>query len=111
MRLLFDQNLSFKLCGLLDDLFPGSQQVRKLGLDQADDSTIWTRALADGFTIVTQDVDFVNLSLLRGHPPKVIWLRCGNQPTQIIEQILRANAAILDAFTADSGRGFIELFR
>jgi predicted nuclease of predicted toxin-antitoxin system len=32
MKLLFDQNLSYKLCGRLADLFPDSQQVRRLGL-------------------------------------------------------------------------------
>ena len=32
MRLLFDQNLSFKLCQALVDLFPGSNHVRLLGL-------------------------------------------------------------------------------
>ena len=38
MKLLFDQNLSFKLCQALADLFPGSSQVRLLGLAEADDS-------------------------------------------------------------------------
>ena len=28
MKLLFDQNLSFKLCRALADLFPGSDQAR-----------------------------------------------------------------------------------
>ena len=32
MKLLFDQNLSFKLCQALADLFPGSSQVRLLGM-------------------------------------------------------------------------------
>ena len=32
MKLLFDQNLSFKLCQTLTDLFPGSTQVRLLGM-------------------------------------------------------------------------------
>jgi hypothetical protein len=27
MKLLFDQNLSFKLCALLADLFPGSKRA------------------------------------------------------------------------------------
>ena len=111
MRLLFDQNLSFKLCGLLGDLFPGSEQVRKINLDRADDAIVWDHAAAKGFTIVTQDVDFINLSILRGHPPKVIWLRCGNQPTQFIEHILRTNAPVMEAIAVDPLRGFIELFR
>lgn len=111
MKLLFDQNLSFKLCRHLDDIFPGSQQLWLLNLDQADDETVWHWAKANGFTIVTQDVDFVNLSLLRSHPPKVVWLRCGNQPTAIIERIIRANSALIDSFGKDESKGFLEVFK
>jgi len=32
MKLLFDQNLSFKLCQAVADLFPQSNHVRLLGL-------------------------------------------------------------------------------
>jgi predicted nuclease of predicted toxin-antitoxin system len=111
MRLLFDQNLSYKLCSLLADLFPESQQVRMLGLHEADDWVIWKYCEKLRFAIVTQDVDFVNLSLLHGHPPKVIWPRSGNQPTQVVAEILQDNAIILRSFLEDSERGFIELFR
>ena len=37
MKLLFDENLSHKLVGLLADLFPGSVHVREVGLKAADD--------------------------------------------------------------------------
>ena len=37
MKLLFDQNLSFKLCQRLSDLFPDSNQVRQVGLAEAED--------------------------------------------------------------------------
>ncbi len=57
MRLLFDQNLSFRLCQDLGDLFPGSTHVRILGLEEADDLTIWNYAKANGFTIVSQDAE------------------------------------------------------
>ena len=40
MKLLFDQNLSFKLCQDVSHLFPGSCHVRDVGLTQADDRTI-----------------------------------------------------------------------
>jgi predicted nuclease of predicted toxin-antitoxin system len=85
MRRLFDQNLSFKLCRPLADLFPGSSQVRPIGLDQADDRAIWDYAKANGFALVSLDADFAELAALRGPPPKVIWLRCGNQPTAAVE--------------------------
>ncbi len=84
MKLLFDQNLSFKLCFQLSDLFPGSAQVRILGLDGAEDRVIGERAKAVDFVLVSQDSDFAELAAAFGPPPKVIWLRCGNQPTATV---------------------------
>ncbi len=55
---MFDQNLSFKLCQAVADLFPGSSQVRLLGLAEADDSTVWQHAKANAFFLVTQHSDF-----------------------------------------------------
>jgi Domain of unknown function (DUF5615) len=51
MKLLFDQNLSFKLCWLLADLFPGSDHVRLRGLADADDQTVWAYAKTNGFIL------------------------------------------------------------
>ena len=58
MKLLFDQNLSFKLCQALADLFPGSSQARLLDLAEADDSALWQCAKNNAFALVTQDSDF-----------------------------------------------------
>jgi len=77
MKLLFDQNLSFKLCRLLADAFPGSNQVRLLGMAEADDRDIWEHAKVNGFVLVSQDADFADMATLYGPPPKVVWLRCG----------------------------------
>lgn len=97
MKLLFDQNLSFKLVQELDNIFPDSAQVHRLGLSQADDLTIWNYARQNGFAIVTRDTDFQELSILYGAPPKVILLRCGNSTTHGILNMLRNNFdAILD---------------
>jgi len=35
MKLLFDENLSFKLRARLQDVFPGSQHIRDIGMEQA----------------------------------------------------------------------------
>jgi predicted nuclease of predicted toxin-antitoxin system len=40
MKLLFDQNLSFKLCQNLADLFPESIHVRLLGLSETGDRAL-----------------------------------------------------------------------
>jgi predicted nuclease of predicted toxin-antitoxin system len=64
MKLLFDQNLSYKLCDRLADLFPNSNQVRLAGLETADDRAVWEFAKVNGFTIVTQDSDFADMAAL-----------------------------------------------
>jgi len=98
MKLLFDENLSFKLCRRLSDLFPASSQVRLLGLEHADDRAIWDYAKANGFVLVTHDADFVELAGLLGPPPKLIRLRCGNRPTGAIEALLREQAETIVEF-------------
>ena len=110
MKLLFDQNLSFKLCPRLSDLFPGSSQVRLLGLAEVDDAVIWEHAKANGFVIVSQDSDFADRASLYGPPPKVIWLRCGNQKTTFIEALLRANGERILEFEKEPGTGGLELY-
>jgi Domain of unknown function (DUF5615) len=62
MKLLFDQNLSFKLCQSVADIFPGSSQVRLLGLEEADDRVIWEYAKSNGFLLVSVDADFAELA-------------------------------------------------
>lgn len=110
MKLLFDQNLSFKLSERLGDLFPGSIQVRLAGLDTADDMAIWNFAKSGAFTIVTQDSDFADMASLYGPPPKVIWLRCGNQTTEFIEKLLRNHARAAHAFEPDTEVACWELY-
>jgi len=109
MKLLFDQNLSFKLCQALADLFPGSSQVRLLGLAEADDRVLWDYAKTNAFALVTQDSDFADMAALYGQPPKVIWLRCGNQPTHSIEQLLRGHAQAIAAFEQDTTATCLEI--
>jgi predicted nuclease of predicted toxin-antitoxin system len=109
MRLLFDQNLSFKLATRVDDIFPGSSQVRLVGLDRANDDAVWDYARKQDFIIVTQDSDYSNLSGLRGYPPKIIWLRCGNRPTDEIEALLRRNHEGIVHFLNDPVFGCLEI--
>jgi predicted nuclease of predicted toxin-antitoxin system len=110
MKLLFDQNLSFKLCGRLADLFPDSNQVRLAGLEKADDRAIWEFARANGLTVVSQDSDFADMAALFGPPPKVIWLRCGNQTNDFIEKLFRDHAEAIVAFEQDADAACWELY-
>ena len=109
MKLLFDQN-SFRLVREFSDIFPGSEQVTRLGLANADDITVWLFAKANGFALVSQDADFAEMALLRGPPPKVIWLRCGNRPISFIVDIMRRHAEAIDRFDHDTEAGCLELY-
>jgi predicted nuclease of predicted toxin-antitoxin system len=108
--LLFDQNLSNRLPHRLRDLFPGSVHVRAVALDRADDEEIWRHAQRHGLAIVTQDSDFADRSRLRGAPPKVVWLRCGNSTPRHIELLLRKHALIITELLQDSALHYVELF-
>lgn len=101
MKLLFDQNLSFKLCRQLADMFPGSSQARLEGLERASDRALWDHAGRNQFALVTLDADFAEMASLIGPPPKVIWLRCGNQPTATVERILREHSEAIAVFERD----------
>ena len=109
MKLLFDQNLSHKLVALLGDLYPDSEHVRNVGLRQADDAAIWKYALAEGFTLVTKDEDFYLQGLMRGFPPKVIWLQTGNCITDRVQILLRLNHDEIAAFGRQSDTGCLTL--
>ena len=109
MKLLLDQNLSPKLVSRLADLFPGSSHVQSLGLGCATDEEIWQSARLNDFAIVTKDEDFNNASVVRGSPPKVIWLQLGNCTTAQVEAVFRARFADIEAFEKDASVGTLVL--
>jgi len=44
VKLLLDQNISFRIVKGIEKLFPESNQVRRLGLENAADKLIWDYA-------------------------------------------------------------------
>jgi predicted nuclease of predicted toxin-antitoxin system len=110
MKLLFDQNLSPRLCDRLADLFPGSAHVDSLGLGTADDRIVWDYARKNEYTVVTKDSDFSEIIVLLGFPPKVIWIHRGNCSTRVIEQILRDNYGAIRQLEANEETGILTLF-
>ena len=101
MKLLLNQNISFRMTNRIQDIFPGSKQVRDPGLENSKDSLLWTYARGNDYCVVTFDGDFYDLGLLKGYPPKVIWLRLGNTRTQNIEKVLRDNFDLIKSFLTD----------
>ena len=98
MKLLFDQNISFRLIKQISDVFPQAQQVMEVGLADHNDSEIWEFARKNDYTIVTFDSDFYDLSVIKGMPPKIIWLRIGNTSTSNIAKVLIDNQELIKKF-------------
>jgi predicted nuclease of predicted toxin-antitoxin system len=100
-RLLFDENLSSRLVKLLAEDFPESAHVDDIGLHGRPDGDLWDYARDVGFVLVSKDNDFRQLSFLRGAPPKVVWLRIGNAPTNAVVELLRSRKTDLESFVRD----------
>lgn len=109
MKLLFDQNLSPRLPKLLADIFPDSAHIREFGMREATDTQIWAYAKANGFAIVSKDSDFQARSLLLGHPPKFIWLRVGNCPVKMVEDLLRNYSVAIHTFNLNPNKSHLML--
>jgi predicted nuclease of predicted toxin-antitoxin system len=101
VNFLFDENLSPRLVREIAAFWPGSNHVDTLGMRGASDEAIWVLARDHEFTIVSKDDDFRSLALVRGAPPKVVWLQVGNASTSHVASLLRANAQHLMAFSLD----------
>ena len=111
MKLLFDENLSYRLVRMVADAFPGSEQAKRLGLLQRTDAAIWAYARQHEFCIVTQDEDFADLSALRGAPPYVLLLRTGNCATAEVAELLHRHAStIIETLIAGSETRCLTLF-
>jgi predicted nuclease of predicted toxin-antitoxin system len=109
MKLLFDQNISFRIVRLLPDVFGDCFHVKSVGLNNCNDERIWDFAREKGFTIVTFDADFFEISLIKGCPPKIIWLRTGNLTTSEIVKYFIKNYLNILAFIEVSEQNCLEI--
>jgi predicted nuclease of predicted toxin-antitoxin system len=101
VKLLFDQNLSPRLVNLLHGLDPGSDHVQRLGLERSSDDAVWTHARDNDFIIVIKDDDFNQIAVIRGFPPKIVWIQLGNCTTDEIAEALKAEALNAQALVAN----------
>ena len=108
MKLLLDENLSDRVVSHIRHLYPDSTHVKQLGLTQTSDTLIWSHAKQHGY-LVSKDADFHQRSLVLGHPPKVVFLRIGNCPTDQVIHLLRINQPLMSAFESDSNASILVL--
>ena len=100
----------YRLCDALKDVFPHITHVGQLGMQRASDLEIWQYARDNNCTIVTHDSDFHDLSLLRGAPPQIIWLRCGNQATEDMKNLLQYNAREIENLMKEAAPACLEIW-
>lgn len=93
MRLLIDENLSPRLALALSEAFPGSSQLRDVGLKGADDLTIWSFAAEHGYAILSKD------------------LVIGNTSTSEILQLLLHHSTGIETFLHEAGTSLLTLRR
>lgn len=110
MKLLFDQNLSYKLVDSLSEIYPDSIHVKDIDCQMATDKHIWNYAKEHKYVIVTQDSDFHEYSVLYGSPPRILWIRTGNTISKHIEQLLRKNFIQIQHFDNDPDHACLLLF-
>jgi len=110
VKLLLDHNISHKLVARLADVFPDSTQTRLLNLGRTNDPQLWLFAKTHGYVFVSKDKDVAELAILRGAPPKVVWLRMGNCTAGAIERKLRASIDEIIALAHDPYQVVLELF-
>lgn len=111
MKLLFDQNISYRILNLLSKNFIDSTHVKSIGLIDKNDKLIWDYAKENNYIIVTQDSDFNEFNLLFNHPPKIIWIRTGNINTKELVLILEANYDNLVEFDENDMLGCFEIVK
>ena len=100
MKLLFDQNISFRIIKLISDKFPEASHISELGLADSTDMAIWEFAKSNNYTIVTFDSDYYDLSIVKGCPPKIIWLRIVNAFTPRLAEVINEDFKVIQVFLA-----------
>jgi predicted nuclease of predicted toxin-antitoxin system len=109
MKLLLDQNISYKAAKKLINYYPEVTQVGRLGMAQTEDAMIWQYALVNNYIIVTFDAYFQERNLISGNPVKVIWLRMENTATENVTRVLVNNFALVQQFFEADNYSCLEL--
>jgi predicted nuclease of predicted toxin-antitoxin system len=82
-----------------------------VGLEDASDLAIFNYAKTHDYAIVTFDSDFVDLNVIKGIPPKIIWLKTGNLTTKHISELLRNNILSIRSFLQSEEEEILEIIK
>ena len=108
-KLLFDNNISHRVLARISDIFLDTTHVMLENLDESSDEIVWYFARRNDYAIVTKDSDFNDLAIHKGTPPKIIWIKLGNCKVVEIENILRKNLEVINAFLDEADSAILEI--
>ena len=112
MRVLIDQNISFRIIARLETHFSNISHVKDHDLVDASDVVIFKYAKEnDIIAILTLDEDFDNIQLVHKSPPKIIRLRIGNSTITEQAAVLIAKYSIIERFLSQEDQDYLEIFR
>jgi predicted nuclease of predicted toxin-antitoxin system len=101
MRLLLDENVSWRLVAYLRPYCEAVLHVRDIGLDESPDTSIWRYARQHGYDLLTKDEDFVRLLLAEGFPPRVVALQNAQVPVRALADFLLTRLPQLENFLGE----------
>lgn len=112
MTILVDQNISHRT---ISHLFTNEGliwiHVKDVSLSRASDHEIWSFAVSSKIDcIMSADQDLFQILLLKGIPPKLIWLRVGNGSHQRVADLVNHNQQIIHSFLNNSLAECLEIF-
>ena len=108
MRFVVDNQLPPRLSRFLADAGHDAVHVTMVGLDAADDQTVWAWAIREARVLVSKDEDFLYLAHRQGDRGRLLWVRLGNCRREVLlDAFARSIDAIVAAF--DSGQRIVEI--
>ncbi len=111
MKILVDQNISYRLVQHIAGVFSEVAHIKSLDLIDANDYQIFLAARQHGYAaVLTQDEDFYSLLLEHGTPPKIIWLRTGNCSTAFLAEVILRNIDLIHLFLQDDIQDCLEIY-
>lgn len=107
MKILIDENLPKSLAKTFSEFSIEANHVSEFNLLKQNDNVIWSFAIKESMTIISKDNDFYSLSVLKGYPPKIIFLQIGNCSVSNLKNILLSKKEIILEFLENDVNGLL----
>lgn len=89
--------------------FLGSEHISNVGLKNSTDIEIWNYAKQNDFVILTHDIDFDDMFVNYGFPPKIIRLNTGNLSNSETADLINNHKDEIEKFFLNQESGLIIL--